>query len=176
MQDDVMDGLQALIDAGKADPERVCFVGGSYGGYVALMAAVQASDRIRCAVSINGVTDLVGMVEWAEEQFGPSSPTVDYLKRQLGDPDQEEAVMRAHSPLHQVERIEVPVFLIHGADDKMVPLSQSELFAAALEQAGKEHSFEIEEGAGHLLATFPRPSDTLETITEFVADHIDGDR
>jgi dipeptidyl aminopeptidase/acylaminoacyl peptidase len=58
MQEDAVDGHDWLIAQGIASPDVVCFVGGSYGGYVSLVAAFKMPDRIRCAVSFAGVTDL----------------------------------------------------------------------------------------------------------------------
>jgi len=63
MQDDVIDGLDWMIAQGFTDPARVCFVGASYGGYVALTAAFQTPQRIRCAVSFAGVADLPKLIE-----------------------------------------------------------------------------------------------------------------
>ena len=58
MQDDISDGVTWLIEQGIADPERVCIVGSSYGGYAALMGALKTPELYRCAVSLAGVTDL----------------------------------------------------------------------------------------------------------------------
>lgn len=58
MQDDVIDGLDWMIEQGYTDPERVCLVGGSYGGYVAGVSAYKTPERFRCAVSFAGVANL----------------------------------------------------------------------------------------------------------------------
>ena len=58
MQDDVTDGVKALIDQHLADPHHVCILGGSYGGYAALAGAAFTPDLYSCAISINGVFDL----------------------------------------------------------------------------------------------------------------------
>ncbi|MBT8098550.1 MAG: prolyl oligopeptidase family serine peptidase, partial [Gammaproteobacteria bacterium] len=57
MQDDVEDGTRWLIESGVADPEKICVVGASYGGYAALMEAARNSELYQCAVSFAGVTD-----------------------------------------------------------------------------------------------------------------------
>jgi len=62
MQDDVTDGVRAMIDQGVADPHRVCIVGASYGGYAALAGAAFTPDLYSCAVSISGVTDLPALM------------------------------------------------------------------------------------------------------------------
>ena len=58
MQDDVTDGVKALITQGIVDPKRVCIVGWSYGGYAALAGAAFTPELYACAASIGGVSDL----------------------------------------------------------------------------------------------------------------------
>ena len=58
MQDDVTDGVRALIEQGIADPKRVCIVGWSYGGYSALAGAAFTPELYACAASIAGISDL----------------------------------------------------------------------------------------------------------------------
>ena len=67
MQDDVTDGVKALIAQGIADPKRVCIVGASYGGYAALAGAAFTPDLYACAVSVAGVSDLPEMLAWKEK-------------------------------------------------------------------------------------------------------------
>ena len=67
MQDDVTDGVQALISDGTADPGRVCIVGASYGGYAALAGATFTPQLYHCAASINGVSDLADMLQWVQQ-------------------------------------------------------------------------------------------------------------
>ncbi|MBK7486475.1 MAG: S9 family peptidase [Nitrospira sp.] len=63
MQDDLTDAAQYAIDNSMADPNRICIVGGSYGGYAALMGTVKTPDFYRCAVSFAGVSDLIGFLK-----------------------------------------------------------------------------------------------------------------
>jgi len=58
MQDDVTDATKWLVSEGYADPERICIAGASYGGYAALMGAIKEPDLYKCAISVNGATDL----------------------------------------------------------------------------------------------------------------------
>jgi dipeptidyl aminopeptidase/acylaminoacyl peptidase len=62
MQDDITEGVQKLIAQGIVDPNRICIVGASYGGYAALAGATLTPDLYKCAVSVNGVSDLMGML------------------------------------------------------------------------------------------------------------------
>ena len=55
IQDDITDGVSWLIEQGIADPDRICIVGSSFGGYAAAMGVAKTPDLFRCAISINGV-------------------------------------------------------------------------------------------------------------------------
>ncbi|MDF3014711.1 MAG: phospholipase [Cellvibrio sp.] len=59
MQDDLEDAVKYLIDEKIADPNKVCIVGASYGGYAALMGATKTPDLFQCAISFAGMSDLV---------------------------------------------------------------------------------------------------------------------
>src|SRR5690606_16699958 len=58
IQHDIIDATQYVIDQGFADKERICIVGGSFGGYSALQSAVLAPDMFKCAIGVAGVYDL----------------------------------------------------------------------------------------------------------------------
>jgi len=70
MQTDVEDGVAALVRAGIADPQRVCIVGASYGGYAALAGATLTPDRYKCAASVAGVADLNEFLRERQAQTG----------------------------------------------------------------------------------------------------------
>ena len=63
MQDDVTDAVHAMIEQGIADPHRVCIIGSGYGGYAALAGAAFSPDVYSCAVSIDGYTDIVALLQ-----------------------------------------------------------------------------------------------------------------
>src|SRR5262249_45913004 len=132
MQDDVLDGLDWLIAQGIADPTRVCVVGGSYGGYVALGAAYKTPQRFRCAVDFAGVGDLDAVVKNLHQyQFGQLTR----VRIQHGD------ALSANSPIEHVEQIGIPLLIVHGDEDRVVFYQQSESLDAALTQFGKPHQY-----------------------------------
>ena len=149
MQDDVMDGVQALIDDGKIDADRICAVGGSYGGYVSLFAGAKAPERFKCVVSFAGVSDLVAIQKWEKSRGGADSPTYKYWLKSIGDPDRDRERLAATSPITYVKTYGPPVLLIHGEADDIVPISQSRAMEAALRKAGRSVRFIAVEGEGH---------------------------
>jgi dienelactone hydrolase len=149
MQDDIGDGLQSLIDQSIVDPERVCIVGASYGGYAALAGAALTPDTYRCAASIAGVTDLSALVKWYKFEHGPESEGSQYLMRLIGDPERSLQRMREVSPVHLAGAIKADVLLVHGDKDDIVPFSQSVAMKKALEKQGHKTTLLVLEKEGH---------------------------
>lgn len=149
MQDDVMDGVQALIDQGKVDPDRVCVVGASYGGYVSLYAGAREPARFKCVISFAGVSDLVAIQKWERARGGADSPAYQYWLKSLGDPDKDRVRLEATSPITYAQGYGPPVLLIHGTDDDIVPIAQSRAMEKALKRAGRNVRLIELEGEGH---------------------------
>lgn len=173
MQDDVTDAVHHMISAGAADPERICIVGGSYGGYAALQGAASTPELYRCAVSVAGPTDLLEML-MIEGQAGRGRWNYQYWLRSIGDPSANRAALEAASPRRSVERISAPVLLIHGDEDESVPYRQSEQMQRALNSAGKNTRLVRIRGEGHGWNDWSRENRlTLYRETEeFLAQHL----
>jgi dipeptidyl aminopeptidase/acylaminoacyl peptidase len=130
-EDSVRD-IGALLDwiaiQPDLDADRVAVYGGSYGGYMVLASAVHYSDRLKAAVDIVGISNFVTFLENTED-----------YRRDLRRPeygDERDSEMRAHleaiSPLNNVDRIDVPLFVIQGQNDPRVPVTEAEQIVEAL--------------------------------------------
>lgn len=174
MQHDVTDGLHAMIRAGHTDPERACIVGWSYGGYSALAGATFTPDQYRCAAAIAPATDLPSMMTYVRQRFGRSHWSFAYWSELMnGDADlNSNAQLRAVSPAQNAERIQIPVLLIHGDEDSVVPIAQSERMERALRRAGTPVRFLELEGGDHSLADFEMRVTMLAELEAFLATHI----
>ena len=163
MQNDVLDGLDWLIAQGVADADRACIVGGSYGGYVALVAAYKTPEKFRCAVSFAGVADLQEVVArlWAYE-FGQISRA----RIQRGD------AMRANSPHHNAATIQLPLLLVHGDLDRRVVVEQSRKFAAELKKLGKPHTYIEQANGDHFLSRQSHRQAFMTAMEGFLAQHL----
>lgn len=172
MQDDISDGVKALVDQGVADPARLCIVGSSYGGYAALAGAAFTPDLYRCAVAIAAVTDLDDFISWRRRNWGRDSEGYTYWLKAIGDPEREAERIREVSPVEQAAKIRIPVLLIHGTDDWVVPLQQSKMMKRALEKSGrKTELLEIRE-EGHSYWDDDNEKLALTRIGEFLLQHI----
>jgi dipeptidyl aminopeptidase/acylaminoacyl peptidase len=174
MQHDLTDGVAALVAAGVADPQRVCIVGASYGGYAALAGAAFTPQLYRCAVSINGVADLRDMHALYTSRRDFRSAAVTYWERSVGVEGERSArgQLEAVSPARQVESVQAAVLLIHGRDDSVVPIGQSRNMERALRAAGKSVRFVELEGQDHWLSDAPTRLQTLAALEQFLAEQL----
>jgi dipeptidyl aminopeptidase/acylaminoacyl peptidase len=167
MQDDLNDAVTYLAQQGIADPKRVCITGASYGGYAALRAAQRDGKTYRCAVSFAGVSDLGAMKRY-DQRFLGGDATGDWLKKQAPD-------FKAVSPLNAPDQFTIPVLLVHGKEDVVVPYAQSREMAEKLRQAGKPVTFITQpEGDHH----FTRGEDRLQflkAMEAFLKEHNPAD-
>jgi dipeptidyl aminopeptidase/acylaminoacyl peptidase len=174
MQHDLSDGVAAVVAAGVADPERVCIVGASYGGYAALAGAAFTPELYRCAAAIAGVADLRDMLGFERDRAGGLSTTVAYWRQAMGveDADSPTEHLNAASPAQHAERVQAPVLLIHGRDDTVVPITQSRLMLRALTEAGKSVRLVELEGEDHWLSRAKMRLETLRALDAFLAEHL----
>ena len=129
--------IGALLDwiAGQRDLDasRVAIMGASYGGYIALASAVHYSDRLRAAVDRVGISNFVTFLE----------NTQDYRRelRRYEYGDERDPEMRAFlqriSPLNNVDKIKIPLFVQQGNNDPIVPSTESEQMVNALREQGQ---------------------------------------
>ena len=124
--------LDWLASQPDLDADRVAVFGGSYGGYMVLASAVHYSDRLKAAVDIVGISSFVTFLE----------NTQDY-RRDLRRPeygDERIPEMRTHlekiSPVNNVEKIGVPMFVVQGENDPRVPVTEATQMVAALRGQG----------------------------------------
>ncbi len=164
MQDDLQDAAHWLIKQNIVDPENICIAGGSYGGYAALLAAVKHGDTFKCAASFAGVSDLELIISNAQN-FTNS----EVVEKQLGsDSDELEAV----SPVNFAENINIPILLIHGTEDRVVPVEHSQDMAEELKDYDKEVRYVEIDGANHYLSVQSHRIQTLEEMVSFFDKHL----
>jgi len=135
-REDSVKDIGALLDwigeQPDLDDERVAVFGGSYGGYMVLASAVHFSDRLKAAVDIVGISSFVTFLE----------NTQDYRRdlRRVEYGDERDPQMREHlekiSPLNNIERIQIPMFVVQGENDPRVPVTEAKQVVAALREAG----------------------------------------
>jgi dipeptidyl aminopeptidase/acylaminoacyl peptidase len=161
MQTDLSDGVRYLAGEGIADPGRVCIVGASYGGYAALAGPSLDPDVYRCAVAVAGIGDLKRMLKGE----GHSRR---YWDRFMGVSGPNDAALDAISPIRHIRAISVPILLIHGKDDTVVPFEQSQLMYEALRDAKKDVQLVTLKKEDHWLSRSETRLQMLESSVAFL--------
>lgn len=117
--DDIVDGVDYLIEAGIADPERIGVTGGSYGGYASAWMSTYYSDRFAASVMFVGLSNLLSM--WGESDIPEELYLVHARKRIWNNWNW----FLDRSPVYHIENAQTPILIMHGAEDTRVHPSQS---------------------------------------------------
>jgi dipeptidyl aminopeptidase/acylaminoacyl peptidase len=137
-REDVLLDIEALLDliekAPSLDASRVAVYGASYGGYLALASAVHFSDRLVAAINRAGISHFVSYLENTEDYRR------DLRRSEYGDERDPEmrAFLDTISPLNHADRISVPLLIVQGQNDPVVPVSESDQMVRALRKQGQE--------------------------------------
>lgn len=165
MQDDLSDAVQWAIDQGYADKDRVCIMGGSYGGYAAMAGATFTPELYRCAVNIVGVTSLPLLFESMPRAWKQQLPI---MKLQVGDPQTDIELLRQRSPVFHADRIQAPIFMAYGRQDPRVVIDHAQDMEAALKAAGKEYELVIYDDEGHGFRKYENQLDYYKRLEAFL--------
>jgi dipeptidyl aminopeptidase/acylaminoacyl peptidase len=165
MQLDLVDGIKDLAAKGVIDPQRVCIVGASYGGYAALYGMTSLQDAYKCGVSVNGVSDPSSFIVQLGRRYGD-----DPLLSEVFGENREQVA--AGSPLQNAARTKGPILLIYSAEDTTVPPEQTSLMADRLKQAGRPVTVVQLKGDDHHLMTSSSRVEMLTAIDEFLAKNL----
>lgn len=164
MQDDITDATHWLIEQKIADPERMCIVGASYGGYAAAMAAVKTPDLFKCAVSLAGVFNLKRLVIKSRRYTNS-----EFVKNQIGDDFDD---LEARSPYYQIDKIKTPMLIMHGEDDRVVDVDQSRDMAEELNDEDKKVEFiELPKG-DHYLSVQANRHQAFRAMDKFLKTYL----
>lgn len=127
MQDDKDDGALHLVEKGWVDPDRMAMFGWSYGGYAALVAASREEQIYQCVIAGAAVADPEKVYKM---RSGPNTPkAIDDWAQRRG--------MIGINPIKEVDKVNVPVFMVHGDVDARVMYFNYKDYKNEFEKAGK---------------------------------------
>lgn len=171
MQDDIDDAMDWAVAEGIADRDRVCVVGGSYGGYAALWAVLRNPERYRCAASWAGVTDWDSQLRYDRDFF------TRYGARRWRERVQGEDGFDLDdvSPAKTGETLSRPVLLAHGDEDTNVPFSQFKKMRSATSKAPVKPQLLVIEGEGHSFSSPANEQAWYDALVKFLAEHNPSD-
>ncbi|MEM7568801.1 MAG: alpha/beta fold hydrolase, partial [Pseudomonadota bacterium] len=164
MQDDVTDTAKWAIEQGYTDPERICIVGWSYGGYAAMMGTVKTPDLYTCAVSINGVIDLPML--WTDDR-----KFIWYrdMRESIGE---NRSDLKEISPFHQADKTKIPVLLVASKDDDRVSYRHSKRAYKALKKKKVDVTYIELKSGGHSVDVDAERITMFKGIDAFLAKHL----
>jgi dipeptidyl aminopeptidase/acylaminoacyl peptidase len=160
---DCVHAARYLVERGEADPERLLITGGSAGGYTTI-CALTFTDVFAAGTTYFGVADLEQFTGGETHKF-----ELKYEHTLVGPYPERADLYRERSPIHFTDRIQTPMLVLQGADDRVVPPAQAELIVAALRERGIPHAYLLYEGEGHGFRKAENIIGSLEAELSFYA-------
>ncbi|WP_299978844.1 prolyl oligopeptidase family serine peptidase [uncultured Pseudoteredinibacter sp.] len=159
MQDDKDDGMMYLVEQGLADKDRLAFYGWSYGGYAALIAAARTPNIYQCSIAGAAVTDNQYQVNHYRARI-----------RGAGKLEQLRMWDDSISPIEEVEKVNIPLLVIHGSVDQRVPPAHARKYMDEVKKHGKKVSYVELDGADHFSNTlfYNHQKELYESIIGFL--------
>jgi dipeptidyl aminopeptidase/acylaminoacyl peptidase len=148
------------------DPGRVALMGGSYGGYMVLAGLTFHAGLWAAGVDIVGMSSLTTFME------NTSAYRRAYREREYGSLAEHRDILDAASPLPIIDRLSVPLFVIHGRNDPRVPLGEAEQVVAAVRANGAECELAVYDDEGHGLVKRKNRLDAYPRAAGFLARHL----
>lgn len=167
MQDDLVDATRWAIQSGVADPQRICIMGHSYGGYAAVWGAMRDSGLYRCVVASMGVYDLPLRYEEGECQL--NAKCIRLIEQMMGKDSER---LKAVSPVHFSGEMKTPVLLVHGDHDKRVPIEHAHRMRQTFTAKGTPFEWMELPGSGHGFASESVREAFYERLVRFLSTHL----
>ena len=175
MHDDVIDTVLWAYESGLGQPSHTCVMGASYGAYASMLAAARRPELFSCAVAMSGPADLGDFLRDARRRYGASSDTYAYWVQSMGGSALDKARLADASPSSHADDWRVPLLLVHGIYDEVVPFSQSQDFYKRLKRKGAPVEF-LSWRAGHQLGGEGPSLGATRRVTAFLETHISRDK
>jgi dipeptidyl aminopeptidase/acylaminoacyl peptidase len=171
MQHDLTDAVHWAEQQGIADPERVCILGGSYGGYAALAGLAFTPDLYACGVDIVGPSNIKTLFESIPPYWAPAKKE---LVLRVGDVESDPELNRRISPLFHVDKIDAPLMVLQGANDPRVKIAESDQIVAAMREKDLPVTYIVFPDEGHGFARPENRLDAFARIERFLAQQLGG--
>lgn len=164
--DDVLDAAEWIKKSGFVDPKKLIVMGGSYGGYLSMMAVTKAPDIWAAGVPI------VPFVNWFTEIANEDPSLREYDLETMGDPVKNKALYEGRSPINFVDQIKAPLLLLAGGNDPRCPAEESQQVADAVKKHGGTVQLKIYQDEGHGFARVDNQIDAYQRISDFLKVHV----
>jgi dipeptidyl aminopeptidase/acylaminoacyl peptidase len=163
---DVLAAADFAKATGFLDPKKLVVMGGSYGGYMSMMAVTKAPDVWAAGVPIvpfvNYFTEL--------ENEDPVLREIDLA--QMGDPEKNKELYRDRSPIFFVDQIKAPLLLLAGGNDPRCPKSEAQQVVDAIKKRNGVVDYKVYENEGHGFSRVDNQIDAFKRVSDFLKAHV----
>ena len=163
---DLRAGVDWLHDHPAVDPGRVVAMGGSYGGFMVLAALTEYPDLWAAGVDVVGIANFVTFLEntgdWRRE----------LREAEYGSLDTDREFLESISPINNVDRIDAPLFVLHGANDPRVPVGEAEQIAEQAAEQGVPVEKLVFDDEGHGISKRENRIEAYTAVVEFLDEHV----
>jgi len=163
---DILAGVDWIKQTGHLDPKKIAVMGGSYGGYLSMMAVTKAPEVWAAAVPI------VPFVDWFTEIENEDPALQEYDRATMGDPAKNKKLLQDRSPINFIDRIKAPLLLLAGGNDPRCPKSQTQQVVDAIKKRGGTVDYKIYENEGHGFARVENQIDAYKRVADFLLAHV----
>jgi len=163
--EDVVSAADWIAKTGYVDPKKIAVMGGSYGGYLTLMAAAKAPDRWAAAAPFIPFVNWFTVLERTEPNIR------EHFIAAMGDPVKDKERLHDRSPIYFVNQIKAPVLLLAGGNDPRCPATEAEQVASAIKKNKGVVELKIYENEGHGFSRVEDQIDALTRIADFLKKH-----
>ena len=164
--EDVISAADWIAKTGYVDTKKIAVMGGSYGGYLSMMAVTKTPDRWAAAVPI------VPFVNWFTEIENEDPALRQYDIATMGDPVKDKARLQERSPIYFVDQIKAPLLLLAGGNDPRCPKTEAEQVAQAIKKRGGTVELKVYENEGHGFARIENQIDSYTRIADFLKKYV----
>lgn len=168
MIDDIVDAIGWAESSGLSKPGGVCVVGASYGGYAALMSALRAPEKVACTIAVAPVTNIF---EHMANYDRGTAPHTYWARYTGGDRFSAEEMQKDITPASRTNEYKTPVLIMHGKNDWVVAIAQSEAFARAWGTRAGLKFVQLDGQDHHLRSTPGRQEVLAESLRFLEANH-----
>ena len=162
---DCLAGIEWLFDNGITDQDRLFLVGGSYGGYMALLLHGRHSEYFKAVVDIFGVSNLFTIVNSVPPHWKP------IMERWVGDPERDKERFIKDSPVTYLDGMVKPMLVIQGAKDPRVVKEESDQIVAKLQELGRDVEYLVLDDEGHGFSKKENEIKVYSQMLEFLEKH-----
>jgi dipeptidyl aminopeptidase/acylaminoacyl peptidase len=159
---DVISAAEWIKKTGFIDPKKVAVMGGSYGGYLTMMAITKAPDLWAAGVPI------VPFVNWFTEIENEDPLLRQYDLSTMGDPMKDKTLLQERSPINFVDQIKAPLLLLAGGNDPRCPKTEAEQVASAIKKRNGVAELKVYENEGHGFAKTENQIDAYTRVANFL--------